>query len=233
MVIGDVAIDGNAISTHISNADLEFRASGTGNVRLQENVNVTNNFTVNGTLTAYNIGIEGDVDLSELETDGNIEFNDNYVTTTVSNSDLELRTSGVGFLDLQGIKIKDNVIQTSSADLLLDTTTNLKIDSTDSMVLPNSLTDSTNTFSNNIGAIQYNADINQFTGRRNNEKVVLGGVYSDNFQTFVRPNTDNTINFTAQGVNSMTTSYQATELNRIELSGIDIDGNTIETNCCK
>ena len=230
MVIGDVAIDGNAISTHISNADLEFRASGTGNVRLQENVNVTNNFTVNGTLTAYNIGIEGDVDLSELETDGNIEFNDNYVTTTVSNSDLELRTSGVGFLDLQGIKIKDNVIQTSSADLLLDTTTNLKIDSTDSMVLPNSLTDSTNTFSNNIGAIQYNADINQFTGRRNNEKVVLGGVYSDNFQTFVRPNTDNTINFTAQGVNSMTMSYQATEVNRIELSGIDIDGNKIETN---
>ena len=103
MVIGDVAIDGNAISTHVSNADLEFRASGTGNVRLQENVNVTNNFTVNGTLTAYNIGIEGDVDLSELETDGNIEFNDNYVTTTVSNSDLELRTSGVGFLDLQGV----------------------------------------------------------------------------------------------------------------------------------
>ena len=230
MVIGDVAIDGNAISTHISNADLEFRANGTGNVRLQENVNVTNNFTVNGTLTAYNIGIEGDVDLSELETDGNIEFNDNYVTTTVSNSDLELRTSGVGFLDLQGIKIKDSVIQTSSADLLLDTTTNLKIDSTDSMVLPNSLTDSTNTFSNNIGAIQYNADINQFTGRRNNEKVVLGGVYSDNFQTFVRPNTDNTINFTAQGVNSMTMSYQATEVNRIELSGIDIDGNKIETN---
>ena len=27
----------------------------------------------------------------------------------------------------------------------------------------------------------------------------------------------------------MTTSYQATELNRIELSGINIDGNTIET----
>jgi|TARA_B110000908_G_C10265935_1_gene463932 hypothetical protein len=229
MVIGDIAIDGNAISTHVSNTDLEFRASGTGNVRLQENVNVTNNFTVNGTLTAYNIGIEGDVDLNELESDGNIEFNDNYVTTTVSNSNLELRTSGVGYLDLQGVKVKDNVIQSSSSeDILLAPTTYLKVNSTDSVILPNSLTDSSNTFSNNIGAVQYNKDINQFTGI-GNSKLVLGGLYSDNFQTFVRPNTDNTINFTTQGVNSMTTSYQATELNRIELSGINIDGNTIET----
>ena len=541
MVIGDIAIDGNAISTHVTNADLEFRANQTGKVRLQENVNVTNNFTVNGTLTAYNIGIEGDVDLSELETDGNIEFNDNYVTTTVSDSDLELRTSGVGFLDLQGIKIKDTVIQSSSSsDLVILPDTYLEIGSTGSVVLPNStvsgsdpeynngafsnvtgdgsdffkrevtvngvrivaagtvggqtavpdsfvekvarmfelfldkdaaginesaqrtviktlsgdastyhaavgptlqrvargagsdytpnfLTDSgiasynlsplfdshvandmvwylnstgdapgdgdndaqeviehvfhtlhmhgldavslkmysyitadwasgplyaameeaydagkwdssgyggnawktdgdafevaakeylfllnfgmfeysslwdggslspewtddmrtqsgiqannplgyalhntyiapviskpslttirsifqdgdvgdptlagasgyvvdnyTPIFSNNIGAVQYNSDINQFTGRRNSGvKSVLGGLYSDDYQTFVRPNSDNTINFTTQGVNVATMSYQATTLNRLELGGIDIDGNTIQTN---
>ena len=541
MVIGDIAIDGNAISTHVTNADLEFRANQTGKVRLQENVNVTNNFTVNGTLTAYNIGIEGDVDLSELETDGNIEFNDNYVTTTVSDSNLELRTSGVGFLDLQGIKIKDTVIQSSSSsDLVILPDTYLEIGSTGSVVLPNStvsgsdpeynngafsnvtgdgsnffsrevtvngvrivaagavggqtavpdafvekvarmfelftdvngagineasqrtfiktlsgdagtyhaavgptlqrvargagsdytpnfLTDSgiasynlsplfdshvandmvwylnstggapgdgdndaqeviehvfhtlhmhgldavslkmysyisadwasgplyaameeaydagkwdssgyggnawktdgdafevaakeylfllnfgmfeysslwdggslspewtddmrtqsgiqannplgyalhntyiapviskpslttirsifqdgdtgnptlagasgyvvdnyTPIFSNNIGAVQYNSDINQFAGRRNSGvKSVLGGLYSDDYQTFVRPNSDNTINFTTQGVNVATMSYQATTLNRLELGGIDIDGNTIQTN---
>ena len=543
MVIGDIAIDGNAISTHVSNSDLEFRANGTGKVRLQENVNVTNNFTVNGTLTAYNIGIDGDVDLNELETEGNIEFNDNYITTTVSNSNLELRTSGSGNLDLQGITVKDNVIQTSSTDLLLDTTTNLKVDSTDSIVLPNStmsgspdpeynngafsnvtgdgsdffkrevtvngvrivaagtvggqtavpdsfvekvarmfelfldkdaaginesaqrtviktlsgdagtyhaavgptiqrvargagadystnfLTDAgiifwnltnlfdntvqndmvwylnstgdgygdgdqdaqeviehvfhtlhmhgldavslkmypyissdwasgplyaameeaydagkwdssgyggsawktngdafevaakeylfllnfgmfeysslwdggslspewtddmrtqsgiqtnnplgyalhntyiapviskpslttirsifqdgntpaqddpslagtsgyvvdnyTSVFSNNIGAVQYNSDINQFVGKRNNENVVLGGLYSDDLQTFVRPSSDNTINFTIAGTNVGNMSYQATTLNRVELNGIDIDGNTISTN---
>ncbi|MDC0002452.1 hypothetical protein OAP94_00415 [bacterium] len=541
MVIGDIAIDGNAISTHVTNADLEFRANQTGKVRLQENVNVTNNFTVNGTLTAYNIGIEGDVDLSELETDGNIEFNDNYVTTTVSDSDLELRTSGVGFLDLQGIKVRENVIQSSSsADILLDPTDVLEVNGTGSVVLPNSsvsgspdteynngafsnvtgdgsdffkrevtvngvrivaagtvggqtavpdsfvekvarmfelfldkdatginesaqrtviktlsgdagtyhaavgptlqrvargagadytpnfLTDAgiasynlsplfdshvandmvwylnstgdapgdgdndaqeviehvfhtlhmhgldavslkmypyisadwatgplyaameeaydagkwdssgyggnawktdgdafevaakeylfllnfgmfeysslwsggslapewtddmrtqsgiqannplgyalhntyiapviskpslttirsifqdgdtgnptlagasgyvvdnyTPVFSNNIGAVQYNSDINQIVGLTNSVKRVLGGLYSDDYQTFVRPNSDNTINFTTQGVNVATMSYQATTLNRLELGGIDIDGNTIQTN---
>ena len=88
----------------------------------------------------------------------------------------------------------------------------------------------TSVFSNNIGAVQYNSDINQFVGKRNNENVVLGGLYSDDLQTFVRPSSDNTINFTIAGTNVGNMSYQATTLNRVELNGIDIDGNTISTN---
>ena len=133
-----IQIFGNKIQTKSSDSDLDLRASGTGVVRFKENTNVSQNFTVNGTLTAYNIGIDGDVDLNELETDGNIEFNDNYVTTTASNSDLELRTSGSGFIDLKGIKIRDNVIQTTSADILLDPTDVLEVNGTGSVVLPNS-----------------------------------------------------------------------------------------------
>ena len=227
-----IEILGDKIRTKESNSNLELGANGTGVVRFMENTNLSQNLTVNGTLTAHNIGIAGDVDLNELETDGNIEFNDNYVTTTVSNSNLELRTSGGAFIDLQGIKIRDNVVQSSSsADILLDTATNLKIDSTDSIVLPKSLTDSTNTFSNNIGAIQYNSDVNEIVGLTNSSKKVLGaGLYSDDLQTSVTPRPGNKIEFTAQSVNSMTTSYGATTMNRLELNGIDIDGNTIQTN---
>ena len=79
--------------------------------------------------------------------------------------------------------------------------------------------------------MQYDASINQIVGLTNVSKQVLGpGLYSDDRQTFVNPKPDNTIEFTAQGVNSMTTSYPATTMNRIELNGIDIDGNTISTN---
>ena len=232
VVIGDISIAGNVIETYTSNVDLDLRAHNTGKVRLQDDTIITNDLTVSGTLTAHNIGIEGDVDLNELETAGNIEFNDNYVTTTVSNSNLELRTAGAGFIDLQGFKVRDNIVQSdSSADILLDPVTNLKIDSTDSVVLPKSLTDSTNTFSNNIGAVQYNSEVNQIVGLTNTSKRVLGsGLYSDDLQTFINPNIDNTISFTAQGINSMTTSYGATTMNRLELNGIDIDGNTIQTN---
>ena len=76
---------------------------------------------------------------------------------------MELRTGGA-FIDLQGMeKIRDDVVFNVSADLNLDAT-NLKIDSTDSVVLTKSLTDSINTFTNNIGAVQYNADINEIVG---------------------------------------------------------------------
>lgn len=228
----DMQVLGNKIKTKTSNSDLDLRASGTGVIRSKENVDITQNLTVNGTLSAHNIGIEGDVDLNELETDGNIEFNDNYITTTVSNSNLELRTSGGAFIDLQGIKVRDNVIQSSSsADLLLDTNNILEVTSTDSVILPKTLTDSSDIFSNNIGAVQYDSDANQIVGLTNVSRQVLGpGLYSDDRQTFVNPKPDNTIEFTAQGVNTMTTSYQATTMNRIELGGIDIDGNTISTN---
>ena len=227
-----IEILGDKIRTKSSNSNLELGANGTGVVRFKEDTTVSKDFTVNGTLTAHNIGIAGDVDLNELETDGNIEFNDNYVTTTVSNSDLELRTSGGAFIDLQGIKIRDDVVQSNvSTDLNLDPATNLKIDSTDSVVLPKSLTDSTNTFTNNIGAVQYNADINEIVGISNTFKKVLGaGLYSADLQTSVAPRPGNRIEFTAQSINSMTTSYGATTMNRLELNGMDIDGNTISTN---
>ena len=232
VVVGDISIAGNVIETYTSNVDLDLRAHNTGKVRLQDNTVVAKDLTVSGKLTAHNIGIAGDVDLNELETDGNIEFNDNYVTTTVSNSNLELRTSGGAFIDLQGLKVKDDVVQSStSADIILDPVTNLKIDTTDSIVLPKSLTDSTNTFSNNIGAVQYNSDINNIVGLSNSTRKVLGaGLFSDDLQTSVDPRPGNIIKFTAQSVNSMTTSYGATTMNRIELSGIDIDGNTLSTN---
>ena len=151
----------------------------------------------------------------------------NYCSTVI----WHLESAGA-FIDLQGIKIRDDVVQSNvSNDLNLDPATNLKIDSTDSVVLPKSLTDSTNTFTNNIGAVQYNADINEIVGITSTFKKVLGaGLYSADLQTSVAPRPGNRIEFTAQSINSMTTSYGATTMNRLELNGMDIDGNTISTN---
>ena len=102
----------------------------------------------------------------------------NLMTTILQlqpNSNLELRTTGAPFIDLQGIKVRDSVIQSnSSADMLLDTNNILEITSTDSIILPKTLTDSSDTFSNNIGAVQYDASITQIVGLTNVPKQVLG-----------------------------------------------------------
>ena len=90
-----------------SNSDLELRASGTGQILVAENdVVLEKNLTVEGATTLKNTTAQ-DVTVDDLIINENvtingqinledIEINDNVITTTSSNSDLELRASGTG-----------------------------------------------------------------------------------------------------------------------------------------
>jgi len=95
----NIEITGNLLHTTISNSDLDFRASGTGRVVVEEDIHVTQNVDI-GTLTANTINISGDVDLNEIIIDGTVEFDDNFIQTTDSNADLELRASGTGIVSI-------------------------------------------------------------------------------------------------------------------------------------
>jgi len=88
----------NTITTTDTNTDLSLKAAGTGLVvfdevttfsqRLTSNTLVTNGLTNSGTIT------------SDIFTDGDIEINDNYITTTVGNNDLRLVPNGTGKLSI-------------------------------------------------------------------------------------------------------------------------------------
>ena len=103
----DINVNGNVIQTSISNSDLELRASGTGQILVAENdVVLEKNLTVEGATTLKNTTAQ-DVTVDDLIINENvtingqinledIEINDNVITTTSSNSDLELRASGTG-----------------------------------------------------------------------------------------------------------------------------------------
>jgi len=95
----NIEITGNLLYTTISNSDLDFRASGTGRVVVEEDIHVTQNVEI-GTLTANTINISGDVDLNEIIIDGTVEFDDNFIQTTDSNANLELRASGTGIVSI-------------------------------------------------------------------------------------------------------------------------------------
>jgi hypothetical protein len=118
--ISDIKFQDNTITTTVSNADLELKASGTGKINIESNnVNVTNNFTVdlttdiddlniNGTLThtgnksqtgdytVTNLTITNVLDISSQVQLEEILFDGNVIQTTTSNADLELRASGTG-----------------------------------------------------------------------------------------------------------------------------------------
>ena len=76
---------------------MEIRASGTGRILIPDNdVVITNNLEVAGDLIVNSAsGATGEVTASAFTTDG-ILIETNFITTTESNSDLELRTSGTG-----------------------------------------------------------------------------------------------------------------------------------------
>ena len=132
--IDDIEINDNYIQTTVTNQDLELRANGTGRVYIPDaDLQVDNDVTVNGTLTAENAVIKGalaftgDVTTSgDFEVGGNttifgnlnvtgditfeeIKIDDNFITTTSSNADLELRTAGTGSIVLDDLVANNDI----------------------------------------------------------------------------------------------------------------------------
>ena len=90
--LDEMLIDDNFITTTTSNSNLELRAAGTGKVVFADDVNIPTNFTVQGNTIFNNISIQGSISTEFFDTP-DIDFQDNRITTTLSNSDLELRAS--------------------------------------------------------------------------------------------------------------------------------------------
>ena len=92
----NVQIFDNKITTTVGNTDLTFQANGTGIVKvLTNNVEITNNLNVDGTGYFASVTGVGTFTADEFST-GNISINDNYITTTAPNWDLELQANGTG-----------------------------------------------------------------------------------------------------------------------------------------
>jgi len=82
---GDINISGNVVETIVNNSNLDLRAAGTGQVRLQENVDIQNNLTVrNFNVDSINVANSVDLEVAQLST--NIQFEDNVITTTGTTS---------------------------------------------------------------------------------------------------------------------------------------------------
>lgn len=118
-VINDIEISGNQIRTTVSNSDLEFTANGTGLISVPENDVVLNqDLTVIGLTTLENAVINGILTVETFNTPNNIISNafvtddirisGNVITTTASNSNLELRANGTGIVNIQENTTVDN-----------------------------------------------------------------------------------------------------------------------------
>jgi hypothetical protein len=94
----NINIVDNRILTTNSNDNLELRAVGSGIVVFNDNTQFSQ-AALFGTLETNGLTNSGTI-TSDIFTDGDIEINDNYITTTVGNNDLRLVPNGTGKVSL-------------------------------------------------------------------------------------------------------------------------------------
>jgi hypothetical protein len=239
-----ILIDNNVVETTAVDTDLILRANGTGvvnvpsnDVQMSQNLDVTgnitvgNNVTITGTLTVNDINSAGTIQANNFTT-GDILIDDNFITTTNSNSDLELRAAGTGSIVIDDFSIKDGTITTTGDMTFTPGTGIVDIDSTGALKLPVGTTAERPSAS--AGQIRFNIETAQFEGYDGTNWIRLNGVQDLDGNTRITAEltpgaNDNTIRFYING--TAVADIDATRLNtnRVTVDDIEIDGNVIST----
>lgn len=222
----DILINDNVIESVDSNANLELTANASGKLIIP-----TNDFEVNqnlniGSLTTGNINIGAQLALDEINLSSDIKIFDNVITTTNSDSNLELRkiNPAKNTLVEQFIFNNDSVSTTSAPiDFKAD---NVTINSTSAIKLPAGTTAENQNTSNSL---RFNSDLNVFEGH-NNTNVYFNGVYSTNRATSITAHpTNNVINIITPGTISGEVNSSELQINGLQVDDIFVDNNTIQT----
>ncbi len=138
--IDDLQLQGNRISTTVSNSSIEVDPNGTGTIELQANTNVTGNLNVSGSISAVgNVTIGGNIIIGDSLTDSiviNASIKSDLVPETDNTYDLgsaafrwraiyafNLYTDSISVpsLDIGNLMFRDNEITTTTGqDLYID-----------------------------------------------------------------------------------------------------------------
>jgi hypothetical protein len=232
----------------------------TNNVNIDGNLDVTGNLTIGGdivigdentdsieivaginsnivpaTNSTYTLGTPSlywqNVYANELNVD-DIKIRNNYITTTASNADLELRANGTGVIRVDNLSF-DNYTITSTNDIILSPTSNhVEVDTTGAIKIPSG--DTASRPATEEGLIRYNTDKNAFEGWNGSYWIRFSGVIDLDEDTQVTAEltpgaNDNIIRFDTGGTTVVTIDNTKLSANRITVDDIEIDTNVITT----
>ena len=228
----EIKIDDNIITTTSSNADLELRANGTGNISIpNNNVVISNDLQILGTTSFVNLTSTGTITSAQFST-GDIVIRDNFITTTNSNSNLELRAAGTGKIVVDNLTFDASTI-TSSADITLTPTNGVvDINATGAVNLPSGTTAQRPTAV--AGQFRFNSQLARFEGYDGSNWIKLDGLQDLDGNTKITAEltpgaNDNKIRFYING--SVVADIDASRFNtnRVTVDDIEIDGNRISS----
>jgi hypothetical protein len=249
----NILIEDNFITTTLSNSSLELRADGTGVVNVTDSAIIDQNLTVNGITSLSNTNIIGNItsgivtatnllQAPSFQTD-DIYIDDNFITTTLSNSNLELRANGTGFLLIDEVlKFSDgeisNILVSGSESLRSITLTpftnqSVVINSNQALKFP--IGNNTNRVLSTTGQVRFNNSLNNFEGRITGGNRNFYGLFDSDANTGITAEltpgaNDNTIRMIINGITQATlTQEKFTVNNRISVDQIRLDSNIIST----
>ena len=228
----EIQLSGNRITTTDSHADLELRANGTGRIFIPNNdVEITNNLRVNNSIIVSDIDSSGNITADTFST-GDILIDDNFITTTTTNSNLELRTAGTGSVIIDTFAINGSII-TTTGDLNINPGSEIvNINATGGLKLPSGTT--AERPADLPGYVRFNSDLNRFEGYNGTNWVNLKGVEDLDGNTKVTAElteglNDQRIRFYVDGNVIVTIDDSKIEAPRVDVDDIRIDGNVITT----
>jgi hypothetical protein len=232
------------------------------NVLLDQSLTVTNNLTVTtGTTSLKNVGVTGTItQTGDINQTGNfttsgltqvtgnitgtgylqlpvITISGNNISTTTTNTDLQLVANGTGNVVFEGIKVQDNNIQStvtnSNITLTPQGTGIVTVNSNQSLQIPIG-TSLEQPATPSVGMIRYSTTASRYEGWTGSYWQQLGGVIDVAGATYITPELtpgsgDNTIRFYTAGAVRATLDASKLSTPTIETNNIRITGNTIST----
>jgi hypothetical protein len=234
----DVRINNNSITTTLANSDLTLIANGTGKVIVpNNNVIINNGLTVIGNTQSQNITATNTI-TSPVFTDGDIRIEGNLITTTLSNSDLELAANGTGKVVVPNNNVDiANTLTVNSTSYLSSVNVTGTINHTGNTIQTGNLTEVGNftlqgtlTVDGISNFANVNVQTNNISSRTGNSDLNLiaagtGKIYVPNNDVVVEKNLTVTGNITATSA----TINQNLVTDNLSNGNIDIQGNLITT----
>jgi len=247
--IDNIRISGNLITTTTSNADLELRANGTGQVLIaNDNLTVDQNLTVIGNTTMTNTTVSGNLSVGNLSVSSSVQsgtfttddiiIQGNVIRTSLSNSNLELRANGAGAVLFENLSVQGSTISglVAGQDITLTPsgTGIVRINSDQALTLPSG-TDAQRPAVPEAGMIRFNTTVNRFEGYTGTAWIQFGSVIDADRNTYVIPelspgSNENTLYFYADGNLAATLNSTQFDINQLTVDQITINGNRIVTN---
>jgi hypothetical protein len=223
-ILDDIEVDQNILRS--TSGNLVLTANGAGLVTFSSLL-VEQNLTA-GTLFAGNITIDDTLALEMLESSTDIQIFDNVITTTNSNSDLELRTNGTGDISLQDLKFNGSTVSTISANITISANDTVIVSATGALTVP---TGTTAQRTDVLGDIRFNTADGVFEARGQTSTITFNGVYSNDRRTSVLAHpTNNTLLFTVNQTPVGTIAASGlTILHAVQTDDILVDANRIST----